>query len=425
MNDPLALAARAHDHVNPERLLAAIAKLASFGGRADGGVSRQALSEVDLQARAWLAEQARLLGCELAIDDCANLYFRRAGSEDLPPVMSGSHVDTQPVGGKYDGAYGVVAAMEVLAALNDAGIQTRRPVEVVVWNNEEGSRFSPGTMGSSAYVDPSRLAGFREVRDGDGVRFADALDRALAQAVGHARKPMAAPVSAFIELHIEQGPVLEQAGTPLGVVTGIQGVSWYRVKVLGQMAHAGTTPMQTRDDAMATAVGLAQKLYDYAEAMQQSALKLTLGRWLVEPNSINTIPGSVEFTIDVRCPDPAVLEQFDVFLSATLEQHKKRGALTHERFFSRAPTAFPTEMQQVVERAAVHACRTSGNAAPIALTSGAFHDAMYMADHCPTGMIFVPSEAGISHNAAEETKPADLVLGARALAHAVTELACR
>jgi beta-ureidopropionase / N-carbamoyl-L-amino-acid hydrolase len=226
-------------------------------------------------------------------------------------------------------------------------------------------------------------------------------------------------------LHIEQGPVLEQAGTPLGVVTGIQGVSWYRVKVQGQMAHAGTTPMDTRDDAMATAVGLAQQLYAYALAERQSALRLTLGRWLVDPNSINTIPGSVEFTIDVRCPDAAVLERFDSFLNATLSQHPRSRALTHERIFSRQPTVFPVEMQQVVERAALRACSQSGNAAPIALTSGAFHDAMYLADHCPTGMIFVPSQAGISHNAAEETDPAHLALGARALAYAVTELACR
>ena len=184
-------AAVAQDHVNHDRLQAAIAKLASYGGRSDGGVSRQTLTDIDLESRRHLIDYARSLGCEVGIDDCANLFFRRPGQADLPPVLTGSHGDTQPVGGKLDGAYGVLAGLEVIAALNDAGIQTLRPIEVVAWTNEEGSRFGPGAMGSSAFVEPERLAGYRDSVDGDGLRFGDCLDKALAQASDVTRLPCA------------------------------------------------------------------------------------------------------------------------------------------------------------------------------------------------------------------------------------------
>ncbi|MDB5797667.1 MAG: N-carbamoyl-L-amino acid hydrolase [Paucimonas sp.] len=419
----LALAARAQDHVNSDRLATAIATLARFGGRDDGGVARQTLTPIDLEARAWLVAQARALGCEVFIDNCANLFFRRPGKEALPAVLTGSHVDTQPVGGKLDGAYGVLAGLEVIAALNDAGIQTRRPVEVVVWTNEEGSRFGPGTMGSSAYVNPGLLQGYRASTDGSGASFGDALDVALAAAGDLPRRAGPEAAAAFIELHIEQGPVLEAAGTPLGVVTGIQSVRWYRVQCTGVAAHAGTTPMDIRNDAMATAISLAQKLYAFVAGEAASNMKLTLGRWHVDPNSINTIPGKVEFTIDVRCLDESVLVRFDQQLHGWIDTHARRDGISLECFFSRTPTTFPQAMLQVVERGCVRACSQAGLAPPLRLTSGAFHDAMYLADHCPTAMIFTPSKAGISHNAAEDTDQHELYLGAQALAHVVTELA--
>jgi N-carbamoyl-L-amino-acid hydrolase len=416
-------AGKAQAHVSQKQILDALEALARFGGREDGGVARETLTQVDIDARRHLIAQARALGCEVETDDCANLFFRRPGTTSLPPVLTGSHADTQPVGGKLDGAYGVIAGLELIAALNDAGLETLRPIEVVAWTNEEGSRFGPGAMGSSAFVEPARLAAYRAAVDSDNITFGAALDAALAATPDVTRRPLQQPISACLELHIEQGPVLERAGTSLGVVTGIQSVRWYRVECVGSAAHAGTTPMEDRSDAMAAANGIAHQLYAYAAAQSGSQLRLTLGRWQVSPNSVNTIPGKVEFSVDVRCLDATVLERFEQFLHQATGAYPWRGSVDVACFFARAPTFFPDAMVSVVERACTTVCRLSGQAPPLRLTSGAFHDAMYLADHCPTGMIFVPSKGGISHNAAEETAPDELFLGVQALARAVVELA--
>ncbi|GAA4031659.1 M20 family metallo-hydrolase [Actimicrobium antarcticum] len=419
MNLPHSVAERAQDHVNNDRLQAAIAALARFGGRDDGGVARETLTEIDLASRRHLIDLARALGCEVSIDDCANLFFRRRGSTDLPPVLTGSHGDTQPVGGKLDGAYGVLAGLEVIAALNDAGITTLRPIDVVAWTNEEGSRFGPGAMGSSAYVEPARLAQYRESLDRNQISFGSALDAALAAVADVPRRPMQQPMAACVELHIEQGPVLERASVPLGVVTGIQAVRWFEVTCTGMAAHAGTTPMDERADAMAAAVGIAQRLYSLAAREATSQLRLTLGRWQVGPNSINTIPGKVTFSVDVRCVDDAVLARFEHTLRTMTQAADWRGSMTVACIFQRAPTLFPDGMLRLIEQA----CTRASQSPPLRLTSGAFHDAMYLAEHCPTAMIFVPSKGGISHNAAEETAPHELLLGVQALAYTVAALA--
>jgi N-carbamoyl-L-amino-acid hydrolase len=418
-------AARAQDHVDSARLQRALDALANFGGRDDGGVAREALTEIDLQARRHLVDQARALGCDVEIDACANLFFRRPGTAALPAVLTGSHADTQPVGGKLDGAYGVVAGLEVIAALNDAGVETLRPIEVVAWTNEEGSRFGPGAMGSSAFVDPARLPAYRASVDANGVSFGAALDAALLAMPDVMRRPLQQARAGYVELHIEQGPVLERAGVPLGVVTGIQSVRWYRVECVGSAAHAGTTPMDERSDAMAAAVGVAHQLYAHAQAEAASNLRLTLGRWQVNPNSINTIPGKVEFTIDVRCVDEAVLACFENTLRAIAQAFPWRGRIQFECIFARGTTRFSESMLTLIDQACARAARLSARAAPQRLTSGAFHDAMYLAEHCPSAMIFVPSKGGISHNAAEATDPDDLFLGVQALAYTVVELANR
>ena len=413
-----------HDHVDGERLLGAITALAKFGERDDGGVSRQTLTDADLASRRFLIDRARVLGCSVEVDDCANLFFRRAGTQDLPAVLTGSHGDTQPAGGRLDGAYGVLAGLEVIAALNDAGVPTRRPVEVVAWTNEEGSRFGPGCMGSSAYVDPLRLPQYRQSLDGDGVSFGDAVDRALTAVADLPRRAQRRSLAGCVELHIEQGPVLENAGMALGVVTGIQSVRWYRVKVTGTAAHAGTTPMDLRQDAMATSIQITHRLYAEAAKREADQLRLTLGRWTVDPNSINTIPGEVEFTVDMRCVDEGVLDVFDAAFKRILAEHPWQQRIALECIFQRAPTHFPQAMLDVIEQACLDSSRSAGRAPPLRLTSGAFHDAMYLAGFCPTAMIFVPSRNGISHNPTESTDDADLLLGAKALALAVTRLAC-
>ena len=398
--------------VSSTRLQGLLDTLASFGPGANGGMNRQALSEEDLQARAWLIDEARKLGCTVWTDACANLFLRREGRENLPPVMTGSHIDTQPTGGTLDGCYGVMAGLECLHALHDADVRTRRPIEVVVWTNEEGSRFSPGAMGSSAYVAPERLATYRNNLDKDGVSVGQALD---VHALRFADIPLRGKIKthAFVELHIEQGPVLEQATIPLGVVSGIQGVRWYQVRCTGASAHAGTTPHSMRNDAMLQAMDGVRHIDALAETLAGDDKRLTFGRWNVHPNAINTIAGEVTFSIDFRHADPAVLAAFDAQLSTCLPTNAELTSL-----FSHAPTAFDSKVIEVLE----HACDATGLPWQ-RIRSGAFHDAMYLAEHCPTAMLFVPSRDGISHNPLEFTEPTQLLAGAQALAWSLVALA--
>lgn len=406
-------ALKAASYIDASRLLESIETLACFGARDDGGVDRPALSPIDIDARRFLVNRAVELGCTVRTDACANLFFRRPSVEDLPPVMTGSHVDTQPTGGKLDGCYGVLAAFECVAALNDAGIRTRRPLEVVAWTNEEGTRFQPGAMGSSAFVDPALIERYGQAKDSDGI----SLDSALAahrEAFPSLETRVAETAAhVFIELHIEQGPLLELANVPLGVVKGIQGVRWYSVRCRGVAAHAGTTPMHARHDAMTLAVCIRAEIAAFAYQLGGNDTRITFGRWTVLPNSINTIASEVTFTIDFRHPNPSVLHSFDTQLANCLARH----AVTSEALFIHPPVDFaPAVIQRVAD-----ACDALG-APSLSITSGAFHDAMYLAKHCPSAMLFVPSRCGISHNPLEATDDDHLVLGARALAHCLVHL---
>jgi N-carbamoyl-L-amino-acid hydrolase len=409
--NPAAQAASAH--VDPFRLLGSIDALAAFGARTDGGVDRPALSARDLDARRHLIERAHALGCTVTTDDCANLFIRRVGTEDIAPVMTGSHIDTQPTGGKLDGCYGVLAGIECIAALNDAGILTRRPLDVAIWTNEEGTRFQPGAMGSSAFVDPALLERYRDASDASGITLATALDTHRQAFPTLGKRDAQQNAHAFIELHIEQGPQLELAGVPLGVVSGIQGVRWYAITCEGVAAHAGTTPMHARRDAMTLAIPVRAEIEAFATALGQEHTRVTFGRWSVTPNSINTIPSAVTFTVDFRHPDAGVLAAFDRRLAQCAERHR----VAIEPLFSHAPVHFDDAL---VARLA-DACGAL-NAPTLTLTSGAFHDAMYLARHCPGAMLFVPSRGGISHNPLESTDDGHLVLGTRALAHCLATL---
>lgn len=398
--------------VSSARLQRLLGTLATFGAGSGGGMNRQALSEEDFAARAWLIEEAQALGCKVWTDACANLFIRRDGREDLPPVMTGSHIDTQPTGGTLDGCYGVMAGLECLYALADAGVQTRRPIEVVVWTNEEGSRFSPGAMGSSAYVEPSKLLDYRTHLDANGFSVGDALNAHALRFAGLPRREKIVTY-AFVELHIEQGPVLEQANVPLGVVSGIQGVRWYQVRCKGASAHAGTTPTYMRRDALLMAMETLGHIDRLAEALAGDDKRLTFGRWNVSPNAINTIAGEATFSIDFRHADPAVLQAFDAGLEACLPADAELTSL-----FTHAPTAFDPQIIDVLK----NGCDATGLGWQ-SIRSGAFHDAMYLAGHCPTAMLFVPSHAGISHNPLEFTEPAQLHVGAQALAWSLVALA--
>lgn len=398
-------------HLDDAWLQQQLAELAGFGKLANGGVDRQALSDVELDARAWLIGLARELGCEIYCDAAANLFFRRPGRRALPPVGTGSHIDTQPCGGNYDGCYGVIAGLACLKALNDALVVTERPVEVVIWTNEEGTRFAPGAMGSSAFVEPARLAGYLAAIGEDGVPFNEALAR-------HRQRFPAIPprpdrqLACFVELHIEQGPVLEAHDLSLAVVQGIQGVRWYQVTCQGVSAHAGTTPMGLRQDAM----NLARELVNHIERTMgdtdDAQLRMTFGRWQVTPNAINTIPSQVSFTLDFRHPADETLLRLDALMAGLTSER-----VTVDTLLAKAPVAFEPSINQVLTNAA-----NALDIAHMVLLSGAFHDAMYLAEHCPTSMLFVPSHQGISHNPAEFTEPRSLAAGARTLACALTEL---
>lgn len=402
------------DHVSAPRLLSLIEDLARFGARSDGGVDRQALAAAEFDARRFLVGYAQSLGCDVLHDAAGNLFFRRAGLESAAPVLTGSHIDTQPAGGKLDGAYGVCAGLEVIAAMRDARVRPRRPLEVVVWSNEEGCRFAPGSMGSAAFVRPDRLPEFRATRDVAGISYGDCVDRLREAMSMYAIQTcdLARPIHAFIEAHIEQGPVLEQLRVPIGIVTGVQGVRWFRLYALGQAAHAGTTPIEYRCDAMRTLVAIASEAYAMAERTPD--LRLTVGTLQLTPGSINTIPGEATMTIDVRHPRLDTLDRCANLLRnfCTTSQHGCQ--VTVKEIMALPTTWFDDSVKSSILQAA-----QAQRLAVREMISGAFHDSVHLAGHCPTGMIFVPSRAGISHNPDEHTEAGDLVAGARVLAGAV------
>ena len=391
-----------------------------MGATPRGGVNRQALTPETVEARRRVARWAAERGLAVSMDEAANLFLRRAGTDpSSPPVLSGSHLDTQPTGGRFDGAFGVLAGLEALEALEDARVPTRRAIEVVAWTNEEGSRFAPGTMGSAVFAAPGRLIEQRALLDADGVRLGDALDESLAALSDLERRPLGGPVAAYVEAHIEQGPRLEREGIPIGAVTGIQGLRWFEVEVSGTEAHAGTTPRATRRDALLAALDVVAALRG-AMGDEQDVLRFTVGRFQVFPGSPNTVPGRVLFTIDLRHPDSDVLaERGDRIPELSRAAAGACETAVRETMCAR-PVQFDPQVVSAVERAAERL-----ELPCMRLPSGAGHDAMNLAAHCPTGMVFVPCEGGVSHNEAESVRPEDLAAGAQVLTEVLFELAGR
>lgn len=408
---------RASGFVSRDRLWQLVMDVARYGAIAKGGVNRQALSSEDRAARNHLIGWAVQRGFSVSQDGIGNLFIRRDGTmPDLDPVMTGSHLDSQPTGGKFDGAYGVLAGLEVLDALNDGGVQTRRPLEVVAWTNEEGSRYSPGAMGSSIFAGVRDLDSVLDVTDHDCVILRDALAATLASADIPMRE-QAASVHAYVEAHIEQGPILEEKSIPIGVVTGIQGIRRLDIDITGDEAHAGTTPRRSRRDAMSAAVAVVGALQQLAED-DDDILRFTVGRFRVSPGSPNTVPGHAHFTIDLRHPDEALLNDLGDRIHGVAKDMAEpcRAEVTDISFVS--PTIFPDSIVSAVRDSAV-----AQGFAVWDLPSGAGHDAMHLARICPTGMIFVPCLRGISHNPAESATPEDLANGARVLADTLVRLA--
>ena len=404
--------------INGERLWGSLMELAQIGATEKGGVCRLAASDLDGQARRLFIRWCEEAGCSVQVDRIGNMFARRPGRDpSLAPVMTGSHLDTQPTGGKFDGAYGVMAALEVVRTLNDVGYETQAPIEIVAWTNEEGSRFSPAMVGSGAFAGVFDLSEALARPDNvTGVALGAELER-----IGFAGPELVGsrPVKAYFEAHIEQGPILEAAGVPIGVVTGAQGQRWYDINTTGQEAHAGPTPMPRRHDALVGAARMIDAVNRIGHAHAPLACA-TVGFVQVSPNSRNTIPGQVFFTVDFRHPEDEVLSQMDRELRQACEGAAAAIGLAVE---VKALWYFPPTPFDATLVAAVRGVAAAQGYPHQDIISGAGHDACYMARVAPAAMIFVPCVGGISHNEIEDAKPEDLIAGGNVLLNVVLDCA--
>jgi N-carbamoyl-L-amino-acid hydrolase len=406
--------------VDQKRLWQRHAEMAQIGAIPGNGVNRAALSKEDIVARKLLLSWAAKRNYSVSADGIGNLFLRRAGTDaNAAPIMTGSHMDSQPRGGRFDGIYGVLAGFEALEAMDEAGVVTRRPIEVVAWTNEEGGRFAPCTMGSMVFTGARPLADVLDVTDNEGVKLRVALADTLAATPQVAKHEFQSPAAGYIEAHIEQGPLLENAGKTIGVVTGIQGLRWFNVEVFGKTDHAGTTPLALRKDAVRDSVAVINALTELTHD-PKDVTRFTVGRMLVTPNSPNSVASHVLFSVDIRHPDPQTIARLSDAVEPLARKAVKFCDVKVTPTLHDDPCVFDANVAGAVEAAA-----KTLDLPHMRLSSGASHDAMYMARICPTAMIFVPCEKGISHNEAENATPGDLAAGARVLTAALIELANR
>jgi beta-ureidopropionase / N-carbamoyl-L-amino-acid hydrolase len=400
--------------INPERLWDELMETAAIGGTAKGGVNRLTLSELDRQVRDWFRARTEALGCIVTIDDMGVMFARRPGQADVPPIGMGSHLDTQPTGGKFDGVLGTLGALEALRTLHEAGYETFAPIEVINWTNEEGSRFAPAMVSSGVFGGAFDRAWAVARQDRDGVTFGDALD-----AIGYHGPQTCGdhPLSAFFELHIEQGPILEAEGKEIGVVTDVQGIRWYEATITGQDAHTGATPMHLRKNALLGAARMVEAIDTIARTHAPYAVG-TVGRLDVKPNSTNVVPGEVYLMVDLRHPDAAVLEMMEEELYAAFDEECGDLGLGVEKkkIFENPPVKFDARCVASV-REGVRAAGFSNRD----MVSGAGHDAAYVSRVAPAAMIFVPCLGGISHNEAEFSSKEQCAAGAQVLLQAVLD----
>jgi N-carbamoyl-L-amino-acid hydrolase len=415
-NDP---SRRHHGRVEikAERLLADLDALAEVGDTGDGGNCRLALTDDDAGGRELVVGWMRGLGLEVVVDRIGNVVATRAGREpDLDPVMTGSHIDTVRTGGRYDGTLGVLAGLEVLRALDEADVRTRRPLAVAFFTDEEGSRFAPDMLGSLVYAGGMALEDALGMVGIDDAVLGDELER-IGWA-GEAAVPGPAP-HAYVELHIEQGPLLEEQGVTIGAVTGVQGISWQELTLTGQANHAGTTPMRLRRDAGYVAAEVATYVRRLARQLGGHQVG-TVGRLDLHPDLVNVVAAHATLTVDLRNTDEAVLAESEWRLREHVDRvARDEGVEASWRRLARfEPVAFDPGVIALVERAA-----SDRGHRVIRLPSGAGHDAQMLARMCPAGMVFVPSRAGVSHNPAEFTEPEHLAAGTQVLADVLVELA--
>lgn len=413
--DPMGTIAQ---HVDEARLWRRHMELARHGGTSRGGVRRLALSGEEIAARRQLIEWADTLGLAVTTDAIGNLFFHMEGTgAGLAPVMTGSHIDSQPAGGKFDGVFGVLAGFEAVEAMRAAGFVPHRPIVVASWMNEEGSRFAPGMMGSEAFTARRGLDQMTAVADDAGIRVGEALAAVADAFPDVAVGPLGFPVHAFIEAHIEQGPILEEEGKSVGVVTGMQGSRRFRLTVLGEEAHAGTEPLLKRKDALLAAIdiidGLRAAFHD-----PDDLVKFTVGRFEVSPNAPSVVVSRAFFSVDLRHPDWPTLKRLGDEVAAIADERKGPCAVEVREIATAESIEFPSELTTLLSDVAAEL-----GIDHMPLYSAAGHDARQLHYHCPTAMLFVPCAGGISHNEAESCEPSDLAAGARVLAETLARLA--
>ena len=401
--------------INSDRLWDSLMEMAKIGGTVKGGCCRLALTDLDKQGRELYIKWAEEAGCTVKVDAIGNIMCTRPGEDmSLPPVGTGSHLDTQPTGGKFDGVYGVLSGLEVVRSMNDQGIKTKYPIEISVWTNEEGSRFAPAMMGSGVVSGRFTLEEILDKTDVDGLRLGDELER-----IGFAGET---PVTgrdfhAFFEAHIEQGPYLEAEEKQVGIVTGGQGQRWYNATLIGRESHAGTTPMHLRNDALIASSQLVLKVEEIAKAHPPGCG--TVGFMQVTPNSRNTIPGSISMSIDLRHPIDGELTLMDKELTEAIAEIEATGVSVElDPFWYYEPIHFNTECVDAVRKAAVDLGYSHMD-----IIAGAGHDACYVSDFAPTSMIFTPCLNGISHNEIESTTQEECEGGCSVLLNAMMTMA--
>jgi len=401
--------------IDADRLVAAINRFARIGATPNGGVTRLALTDQDKTARDLLRSELENIDCAVRVDDLGNMRGLLAGRTGTAPIQIGSHLDTVVRGGRFDGALGVLGGLEVLRTIRERGIQPTRSLELINWTNEEGARFEPAMLGSGAITGAFEADWMRDRQDASGLRLGDELRRTGYAGLVHNRPPVG---HAYLELHIEQGPVLDGLNRSIGIVEGILGITWLDIVVSGRSDHAGPTPMEGRQDALVAAAGV-HAVREIGEAAGIPCVG-TVGRFEVEPNVVNTIPGRVRLSADLRSPTSEGLDAMVAELTNRLESIGERHSVSvsTNRFWTSVPTPFDRQVVKVIGKA----CERVG-VEPVRLWSGAGHDAKYVADVQPAGMIFVRSRGGVSHCEEEFSEAEDIVKGANVLLHAALALA--
>jgi len=403
--------------IDGQRLWASLMEMAEIGATQKGGCNRQALTDLDKQGRDLFVSWAKAAGCSITVDQIGNIFARLDGSDPAAdPILMGSHLDTQATGGKFDGVYGVLAGLEVVRTLVDAKVQLVRPLEIAVWTNEEGCRFSPAMLGSGVVSGTYSLEDAYGATDKDGKRLGDELDR-----IGYRGDLEAAPrpYAGMFEAHIEQGPILEAEETTIGIVTGIQGANWFDLTVKGESAHAGPTPMTMRKDPWRAVAPIVSQVLALADEHAPWG-RATIGDIVAHPGARNTVPHTLSLSIDIRHPDADTLAGMEARMLQLIEQACTDAGVTFtlEQEWKMEPTAFAPQLVDAVEEAA-----KALDYSHMRLVSGAGHDSLHTAQFAPTAMIFVPCADGLSHNELESAEADDLEAGANVMLRAVAKLA--